>query len=390
MNTSQAKGQTSASEQIDTTPSGSRLSRKIFHEIFLDYLRLHELIPYSVALVSVYDIDRSWARKWSSLIPLHRFKRRCEEALFHVSLARYAAKMSPSDIVVIFEFFLGSALLAYPILLSRRKPSLIFLTWDQQFATRSLLRYGCLLAFRLYLAVARSLAVQAEISDICLPARFRLPANKTVVLPLPSQSRLSPPLRPGQRYSSGHPIKIGVVGMPRRDKLLFDCAFLERVRSAVAVIPNALLIIGCPRELLPPGFSLPAGCQCEFTDTTENSAYYALMSDLHILVTTHDKGWFYYRPSGVLMDAINCGAWVVCPDYPVFRHQVEWPRQVGVTYQSMEMIPVSIKRAAELALRYGCDPHWEWIAGRSIERLAPLITSAVENQLSYPPSPGRK
>jgi hypothetical protein len=368
------------SPKVKSNPPGGndmRFAHRFVHETFTDYSRLPDLLNCSVSLLTFYDIDRSSVRMWVSWIPNRVLRRRLEEMLFHVSVARKVRQLADIDLVVVFEFFVGSALLAYPILLLRRKPSLIFLMWDQQFATQSWLRYFCLLVFRAYLMFARALVVQTEIPDTCLPSRYRLPNQKTLVLPLPSQSRLSPGRQLGERRCADEPIRIGIVGTPRRDKPLLEQEFLNHVVDSVRSIPNAILVIGCPKELLFPDLMLPKDVACTFRDTTEKGAYYSLLRELDVLVTNYSKAGFYYRSSGVVMDAANCGAWVVCPDYPVLRHQVEWPCPVGVVYSEMARLPTAIAEAASLARQRGCDPHWDWIAGRAVERIAPLIQTVL-------------
>jgi len=54
---------------------------------------------------------------------------------------------------------------------------------------------------------------------------------------------------------------------------------------------------------------------------------------------------YFSRNSGTIMDAISAGAIPVVPNFPVFRSQVSDPVPVGIVYDRMGDIAVSIERS---------------------------------------------
>jgi hypothetical protein len=161
--------------------------------------------------------------------------------------------------------------------------------------------------------------------------------------------------------------------MTQRDKRHLDDGFLAATvagRSALEKLGwHVQLVVGVPARKvggetlrkLPPDF--------EVVDTQEDAAYEACLASLDILVCDFSRDGYFYRSSGVVCDAICSGVWVVCPDYPVLKHQVSWPVEVGVVYPSWERIPDAMAAAGCQLTERGADPHWEWTEARRASRV---------------------
>ena len=82
-------------------------------------------------------------------------------------------------------------------------------------------------------------------------------------------------------------------------------------------------------------------------DTSTTEQYEALLQELDIFVCGFDKSDYYFRPSGVIGDALMNGCYVVCPDFPVFRAQIETPVRVGRAYACFEDLDDVIRLACD-------------------------------------------
>jgi glycosyltransferase involved in cell wall biosynthesis len=120
--------------------------------------------------------------------------------------------------------------------------------------------------------------------------------------------------------------RVGIVGVYRPEKgigSLIPHLLALRERAGVEIM------IGTPDvELL--GRNLGAlRHDIEIRDTSSGDDYAAALLSCDVVLFNYSREDYCYRGSGVITNALECGANVVCPDYPVFRRQVLHPVRVG-------------------------------------------------------------
>ncbi len=108
-------------------------------------------------------------------------------------------------------------------------------------------------------------------------------------------------------------------------------------------------------------------------DTTTDQDYLNTLQSLDILVTNYDRDRYLYRASGVINDAGACGCYIIAPDYPLIKNQVNYPVPIGLTYQNIEEIEGLIDQAINHVRNYGQDNQWQWRQGRDAKAIAKIF-----------------
>ena len=114
----------------------------------------------------------------------------------------------------------------------------------------------------------------------------------------------------------------------------------------------------------------------EVVDTSTPEQYRRFLLGTDIVVTSFERSSFYFRPSGIIHDALAAGCFVVAPTFPVFAAQVSAPARVGVTYETLDELHAAVGRAAA-ALEQGTD-HARWRAGRNDAELLARLGEAID------------
>lgn len=137
---------------------------------------------------------------------------------------------------------------------------------------------------------------------------------------------------------------VGVVGAYRPEKgwdKLLQVIFEIKEKS------GANIIVGTPNyKELKTKLGLKAK-EIDIRDTTASDAYAEALMGCDVLLFSYNRDDYYYRPSGVIVNAVECGASVVCPDYPIFRRQVLFPKPIGCLYSGDSEIVETTLRALE-------------------------------------------
>lgn len=309
-----------------------------------------------------------------------RLRRQWAEVIVHGLMAVRFWKWRSVKGVVLLEFFAAYGWLFYPLMWLYPKRFFVFILWDQEFARQGGYRRFALEGFKVFQRMSRCVAVQMEVDDACLPSALRLPRDRTVVVPMPARDDLRPRLPPGTKPSAGK-VTLGVVGAVRRDKRHVDHVFTDALRSAKQLLEErgaeVEVVIGVPMNRAGYESVMTAKDFARIIDTSTEEAYEECLSSIDILVCAFDERGYLYRSSGVITDAICSGAWVVCPDFPVLRHQITWPVSTGVTYKLLDEIPSAVERAWRMHLDSGSDSHWRWITERSAEVVDRLLQQSL-------------
>jgi hypothetical protein len=124
---------------------------------------------------------------------------------------------------------------------------------------------------------------------------------------------------------------VGLVGNFNSDKTT-----LTKFLSYIRIIKNINLVvlkIGLrtrDEELI----NLLTAEGVEFCYTSSSAEYINFLKSLSIGVVLAKKERYYFRNSGTIADMAASGVVVICPDFPVFRSQIENPVTIGALYSS--------------------------------------------------------
>jgi len=135
-------------------------------------------------------------------------------------------------------------------------------------------------------------------------------------------------------------VTVSLVGNMRPEKI-GDFSVADAVVE-IAKIPRVKILLGrrAGEQEVP---TLPDIVQ--IYDTTDAASYLRLLRMSDYVVILASRSAYFSRNSGTIMDAISAGAIPVVPNFPVFRSQVSDPVPVGIVYDRMGDIAVSIERS---------------------------------------------
>jgi hypothetical protein len=358
------------------------------HAVFSGFGRLNEENG-SLFYVSRADVEvrrQAFAKSFLSWLP-EPWRRKASELAAHAMLASLVWQAPRERHVVVLEFFAAYGVLFYLLMLAYPRPFYVFFMWDQEFARSGGYRLLALRMFRWFMQCSRCRAVQLEVGDACLPEALRLPGDKTVVVPMPTLEGAAPRDAQGRRPTRG-PLRVGVVGMPRRDKKHLSERFLRDLLDCRAFLKTrdieAQLILGVPLERENTDEALRYSGEFELVDTSKRRDYEKCLASLDILVCAFDECGYYYRSSGVICEAASYGVWIACPDFPVLRHQIGWPTPVGEVYGNSTSLEEAVLKVAEHRSLQGSDPHHQWVKTRRPELADRLIREHLVRRADEP------
>lgn len=293
------------------------------------------------------------------LAPLAVLRRASDGVLFelrdllvHPLILAIALRHRDADLIIIRYFTTKMLLLAAPLLWPFRKRLLFVIQNNMQLAhvgsrERRYFRLLCRLGFQLGFL---------EAMDGLAELGVRPEERQFVALPLPlyPEAAAEPPeRRPG-------PPSIGVIGRELAEKntdVLMGLLLGWRDAGELA----AEIVLGSnDTEVL----ASWAARGVRAVQTQDYRDYVRAVSEVDVLLIHYERSHYFYRSSGVIHDAAYLGTAVVCPDFPVFRHQVTTPCQVGAVYGSeAEMLP-AIQAALGISRAAG-DAFATWRRARS-------------------------
>ena len=167
--------------------------------------------------------------------------------------------------------------------------------------------------------------------------------------------------------------KVGLIGKIRKGK-----RFLETLSLLTEISRklNFLLIIGSDDV---PALELTVADGVKLVDTSSHENYLAALALCDILVLNYQETDYLYRCSGVAADAVGARTYVVCPNFPLLSHQVNYPSLVGVLYDSESELEEAIKRALTLASSSEKSAFNEHYAERSASNITLLLDQSINH-----------
>lgn len=347
---------------------------KLMHNGLKDLLLLEEYVKNKkIGFLSLETTIPEWLKKITKLIPIYPIQLQIRREYRHVAMGLRALKLKDVDTIFIFEAYNQHLFILLPLLTLmalQGKEILISLHGNQQFAMSSVIKYWGLVYLKIYLQLFKNLKViNLEIKDDIIPEKFRLPSSSQFIIPHPMISDVKPKLSYSERFSPNTPIKIGVVGMIRKDKPISK--LLEKIQEyqSSSSYPSEL-IIGTPFYQKPKDLDQ---LKATLYDTTKESDYLKVLQKIDILLVYYDKDKYYYRASGVISDAASSGCYIIASDYPVIKHQINYPVKIGSTFANFEEIPSLIDHAIIEIQKIGQDNHLLWREKRNAEAIAKIL-----------------
>ncbi len=116
-------------------------------------------------------------------------------------------------------------------------------------------------------------------------------------------------------------------------------------------------------------------------DTSDRNEYFKALAMCDIVVLNYEKSKYFYRCSGVAADAIAVNTFVVCPNFPFMSNQINYPQQVGVTYDSELDLEEAIEKAFEIVSISDEEMFRMHYVERSIEKIAANFIKELEAQI---------
>lgn len=161
--------------------------------------------------------------------------------------------------------------------------------------------------------------------------------------------------------------KIGIVGKMRQGKQFSKTLdFLLKLQDKL----DFLLIIGTDDFS---SFSNLNSERVKLVDTATKDNYFSVLAVCDIVVLNYEESKYLYRCSGVAADAIGARTYVVCPNFPMMSHQLNYPAQVGILYNNESDLEMAIQKTLQLvpaAENTAFESHY---IERSIENLALVL-----------------
>jgi glycosyltransferase involved in cell wall biosynthesis len=304
--------------------------------IHLGLAPLAEAVRRTEARVALLPVPMHWPphrRFWPQA--LDPVARAFSFLLAHVRMAGRLWALRHHDLVIVREFLTPLVPLVWPLIWPLRRRVVLLLNHNIQEAEqrrperlilRTLSRTGCRFAC-------------LETDEGC--RALGLPAAGPDLLVLPHPLEVGVPPRPPR---TGRPV-VGVVGEMRGEKNvadLLDTLLEARDRGEL----DANILLGCPD---PDAAATWRERGAEVVSTAALADYLAAFDRADVVALNYRRERYRWRASGVAADALSRRVPVVCPDFPVMRHQLGSPVAVGAVFDSEKNLVPAIHRALALA-----------------------------------------
>jgi hypothetical protein len=307
--------------------------------------------------------------KWYDLIPIRLVRQFCHLQTGHLRMAWAILRVPRPDVFFLFTINPIYSLPIYFTLLLRGRPAFFIVHGSQQTAARSLLHQTALQICRFAVRVAELYPVHLELGDAGMPAGVRFIPEKSLCIPHP-HPLAEKPLPEKKREG---PLRVGVVGILRGDKPIDE---IFRLLAGMQDELGLRLVLGTPLWQKPDWADSLA---IEIIDTMTEAQYFACLAGLDVLVVDFRRADYYFRPSGVIIDAAMCGVTIVCPDFPVLVAEITNPVAIGRTYSGLDEIPGLLREMKEV-LRAASPDFVAWREPRRMEKIAPLFRRFLESR----------
>lgn len=279
------------------------------HTTFSFLLNLEKLIGKKIIYVSELTPKRN---KWYSWIPVKLLRQICYQSLTSLDMINTILKGKNAKAIFIFEHKPQYSLFLYLVCIIKNIPIFFIVHGIQQCQERTIFHYISFKFLRICVKNFKFWPIHLEVSDKNVPGLKKF--YRSIVIPHPlSEVLFCPKLNNDKNYD----IKIGIVGMLRNDKPILP--LIRFMAEFIKLNNNVVFIMGTPLwQTFPKEIR---NYNINIIDTTEREQYFNFLQSLDIVITDFDRESFYFRPSGIINDAVSAGCFVIAPDYYIFRTQ---------------------------------------------------------------------
>jgi hypothetical protein len=346
------------------------------HRTLSPLLQLPQFLNQRIGFVSAQARNRyTWIKS--------RFIRQViSHGAKHIGMTLNVLRDTKSEMFLIFEHKADYSIPLYLLFLLKGKPVFFFVHDMQQVATLKLRSQIALQLCRIWVRLGPFYPIFISLDDIPLKQSLRFSPQKKLTIPHPHHLADRPlPVRDARAL--GACLRVGIIETMRKEKAIHH--LLEMLRKEQRSL-NFKLVIGVPLWKKPPWLNDP---DLEVVDTSTEAQFSNYLRSLDIIVADYIKTEYYFRPSGVIVDAGMNGCYVICPDFPVFRAQIKIPVSIGSTFSSLEEIPDGLIKARE-KLQTGAIDFETWRNYHRVENIASqfklFLRQQAQSSKGYSPS----
>lgn len=343
---------------------------RLFHPGLRELLKINQyLTHHQIAFLTIETKLPKLFSKWTQSLPSKGLGLHLRREYRHLMMGLDALKQKEMDTIYCLEIYNQHLFFLLPLLALSNKTIFFGLHGNQVLAQEHFIKAWGLSLLRNYLRLfPASKVVCLELDDSFIAEKFRLPLESQIIIPHPIVSEYTPRLQVGERLSNHRKVKIGIVGIIRQDKPMGK--ILEIIKNYVQKHDGCEIVIGTPRSK---ANQFQHDKQIKLLDTTKDQDYVRALQTIDILVTNYDRERYLYRASGVISDAGACGCYIIAPDFPLIKNQINHPLPIGLTYSKLDQIETLLDQAINYVKENGQDNHWLWRKGREAKAIAKIF-----------------
>lgn len=330
---------------------------------------LEKYLDKKVLFISENTPERSQLYNWapSKIIRqiFYQWIKACDMAFIVM------ANASDYDIIVVFEHKPWYSLMLYTACAIKKKPTFFIIHGEQQTYPLSYIK---LIGFKMFLYFERRFKfwpVHLEKSDHEFTDRLKFSKSK-IVIQLPFANKVT--LETNEKKLDSK-IKIGIAGIIRKDKPIMP--IVEILEEYAKKNDSVEIYFGTPFWQMPDAIKNKA---INLTDTSDDNQYNAFLRSLDIVVGYYQKESFFYRSSGVINDSVGAGCFMVVPNYPVFKEQINNPVKVGETYSGLNDIINALDKSVQYIKNNKVD-FVQWQQFRGDETIVKSLSDQMKSVL---------
>jgi hypothetical protein len=326
------------------------------HSNFGILLDIEKVLNKNIVYISDLTPDRS---KWFKWVPSRLFRLVCYQSCTSLDMTRVLLKSRRAEAIFIFEHKPQYSLLLYLTCIFKNVPVFFIVHGIQQAQKKSIFHCCGGELLRLLVHRFKFWPIHIELSDRGVPGIRQFSRSIVMPHPLARESVFTSEKKKKRVVTS-----IGIVGMLRSDKPVMP--IIKIALEYVKRHENVTLYVGTPFwQELPEELKRK---EINLVDTTSKEQYFSFLKSLDVVIADFEFDSFFFRPSGIINDAISCKCFVIAPAYPVFEAQLNNPTKVGVTFKTLECLEQSIDKALDYIRTHNID-YDAWIEARSCTRI---------------------
>ena len=114
-----------------------------------------------------------------------------------------------------------------------------------------------------------------------------------------------------------------------------------------------------------------------FCPPDDSHKYYSQIIALSdVALFNYESSHYYFRHSGVIIDCLSMNTAVICPNFPLLNNMVNYPVNVGITFEKLNSLEIILKNNLNKAWLNSIN--WErYLEERDVKKIAKKIISKI-------------